>query len=107
MNLCRDALVQGIPMSSVVLQRVVNERDLRSFIRLPWEIYQGDPHWVPPLIRDEKALFDLQRNPFFDHGEAALFLARRDGRPVGRMAAIVNHLHNEHYDDRTGFWGFF
>lgn len=54
-----------------------------------------------------RLLLDRRRNPFFDHGNAAYFLAERAGRPVGRIAAIVNRLHNEIHQDRTGFFGFF
>ncbi len=63
--------------------------------------------WVPPLRRDVTALLSRSRNPFFDHGEAEYFLALRSGTVVGRIAAIVNRLHNETHNDRTGFFGFF
>lgn len=94
-------------MSAVEVQPIIDQKGMKAFIRLPWTIYHGDPYWVPPLIRDEKALFNPQRNPFFDHAEGTFFLARRGGKPVGRIAAFVNHLHNEHHHDRTGFFGFF
>ncbi len=63
--------------------------------------------WVPPLRREVGALLDRRRNPFFDHGEAAYFLAERDGAVVGRVAAIANRLHNEVHRDRVAFFGFF
>lgn len=50
---------------------------------------------------------DRRRNPFFDHGDAEYFLAEQAGRPVGRIGAIVNHLHNQTHGDRVGFYGFF
>lgn len=59
------------------------------------------------MRRDVAFLLDRQRNPFFDHGEAAYFLAERDGRVVGRIAAITNALHNSTHHDRVGFFGFF
>jgi GNAT superfamily N-acetyltransferase len=79
----------------------------RTFIRLPWRIYRDDPHWVPPLIGQMKETFHPRKNPFYDHAEVQLFLADRGDRPVGRIAAVVNHVHNEFHDEQTGFFGFF
>jgi GNAT superfamily N-acetyltransferase len=59
------------------------------------------------LRRDVALLLDRRRNPFFEHGEAEYFLAERDGRVVGRIAAIANRLHNATHSDRVGFFGFF
>lgn len=87
---------------------VTSRRDRRSFLRLPWRIYRGRcPAWVPPLLADERRRLDRRRNPFFEHGEVQPFLARREGRPVGRVAAIENRLHNEFHGDRVGFFGLF
>lgn len=81
--------------------------DLRAFITMVWSIYRDDPCWVPPVIADRRKLLDRKRNPFYRHAEMALFLARREGKVVGRVAAIVNHNHNRQHDDRVGFFGFF
>jgi len=89
------------------IERVEGRKEMGEFIRLPWRIYKGDPNWVPPLLRQERARFDPGKNPFFQHADVALFLARRDGEPVGRVAAIVNHAHNEFWKDKVGFFGFF
>ncbi len=70
-------------------------------------MYQRDPHWVPPLRMEVRKLLDRSRNPFFDHAEAEYFLAEREGKPVGRIAAISNRLHNEIHGDKVGFFGFF
>ena len=86
---------------------VRTSRDLKSFIDFPYRHYADDALWAPPLRRDVRALLSKSRNPFFDHGEAIYFLAERDGRVVGRIAAIVNKLHNETHKDRVGFFGFF
>ncbi|HEX6644320.1 MAG TPA: hypothetical protein VF037_06575 [Gemmatimonadales bacterium] len=59
------------------------------------------------MRRDVALLLDRRRNPFFDHGDAEYFLAERDGRVVGRIAAIANRLHNETHHDRVGFFGFY
>jgi hypothetical protein len=82
---------------------------MRRFLRLPWRIYAGDPNWVPPLLVGLKDKLDARRHPFFEHAEAASFLACRDGdgEPVGRITAIVDRAHNEAHQDRTGFFGLF
>jgi len=81
-------------------------KEFRQFVDLPWEIYRGDPYWVPPLKSDVRSLLS-KRHPFYRHAERGLFLALRDGKPAGRIAAIVNQRHNEFHGDRTGFFGFF
>ena len=85
---------------------VETARDLRAFVDLPYRLHAADPHWAPPLKREVRALL-APSNPFFEHGEATYFLARRGNRVVGRIAAITNTLHNEIHSDRVGFFGFF
>lgn len=72
-----------------------------------WSIYSDDPCWVPPVIADRRKLLDRNRNPFYKHAEMELFLAWREGKIVGRIAAIVNHNHNREHNDKVGFFGFF
>lgn len=86
---------------------VISAKDLRAFIRLPWEIYRGNPNWVPPLISEQKTLFNRRKFPFFEHSEAEFYLARREGKVVGRIAAIKNNNHLHVYNDGVGFFGFF
>jgi len=80
--------------------------DLEAFIRLPWRLYAGDPNWVPPLLRLQREEFSSRHNPFFQHADVRLFLARRDGQVVGRISAQVDHEHNRYHQERTGFFGF-
>lgn len=94
-------------MSSIKISTVNSKTDLMRFIKMQWKIYQGDKNWVPPLLMDRKKILDKQKNPFFKHAEAEYFLAERDGELVGRIAAIKNDLHNEHHNDKVGFFGFF
>ena len=86
---------------------VRTQRQLRAFVRLPWRIYAHDPCWVPPLLLDEHKRFDPRRNPFFEHAEVQLFLALQDGKPVGRISAHIDRLHNEFHQEKTAFFGFF
>jgi GNAT superfamily N-acetyltransferase len=86
---------------------VEGRRALGEFIAFPYALHRGDACWTPPLRRDVAALLSRAKNPFFAHAEAAYFLARREGRVVGRIAAVHNRLHNEFHEDRVGFFGFF
>jgi len=92
---------------NVAVRPVEGRTDLDRFISFPYRLYARDPDWVPPLRMDVRKLLDPRKNPFFEHGEAAYFLAERDGRVVGRIAAIANRLHNEVHHDTVGFFGFF
>jgi len=85
--------------------RSVEERE--AFIRLPWRIYEGDPCWVPPLLLDIRTMLDRDAHPFHHHSEVELYLALRDGVPVGRVAAVHNRRHVEHHGEPVGFFGFF
>jgi len=86
---------------------VRNARELRAFIDLPYRLHAADPNWVPPLRIDMRQRLSRKRNPFFEHGEADYFVALRDGRVVGRIAAVANRLHDRTYGDGTAFFGFF
>lgn len=88
---------------------VTTRRELRRFIDVPWRILDpaNHPQWVPPLRVAVRGALDAAKHPFYERGERALFLARRAGRIVGRIAAIANPAHNEFHDDAIGFFGFF
>jgi GNAT superfamily N-acetyltransferase len=92
---------------SVDISPVRGSRDLEAFIRLPETIYKDDKTFVPMLRSSERKMLDPKRNPFYLHAEAEHFLARRDGRLVGRISAIRNRAHEEFHQERTGFFGYF
>ena len=80
---------------------------LKEFIEFPYSLYRGDPFWVPPLRIAVKELMDRVKHPFYANAEAEFFLARRDGRVVGRIAAILDRNHNKFHEENAGFFGFF
>jgi GNAT superfamily N-acetyltransferase len=86
---------------------VTDGRGLERFIGFPYDLYRGDPLWVPQLRMDVRTLLTPGKNPFFEHAEAQYFLAVRDGRTVGRIAAIKNDAHTREHGDGVGFYGFF
>lgn len=91
---------------SLIVEPVESGKDLHRFAVLPWDLYRSDPMWVP-LIGEFKKLFDRAKHPFFQHGDVVPFLARRDGRVVGRIAAIRNRAHEDFHGEAMGFFGFF
>lgn len=91
----------------VIIRPVASWRDRRRFQRLPWSIYAGDPNWVPPLLAQERQLLGWGHHPFFDNAESVTLLAERGGRAVGRLAVLINHIHNQKYNEQRGFFGFF
>jgi hypothetical protein len=92
-------------VSSIEVTALRGRRDRNRFVDLPYRLHRDDPNWVPPLRRDIHRVLDRRRNPFFDHGEACFWLAWRDGIPVGRISAQINHLHLETHRDETGNFG--
>jgi hypothetical protein len=78
----------------------------RQFIGLPFRLYRDCAQWVPPFRKDIRDILD-RRNPFFQGSQAEFWLARRDGRPVGTIAAIDNGPYNAHHTSRTGHFYFF
>jgi GNAT superfamily N-acetyltransferase len=91
---------------SLELREVRNRNNLKSFLRLPWKIYKGDPHWVPPLLRELTFTFS-PRNPFLNHAEIVPFIALSDEEVVGRIAAIIDRNYIEYWGQGAGFFGFF
>ena len=91
----------------VNIEEVNDASGMDEFIRFPWEVYKGNPNWVPPLKSEVKFLLSDKKNPFFHHAEAACFLARRNGETVGRIAAIIDRNHMDIHNERAGFFGFF
>lgn len=86
----------------------VTEKDeKKEFIEFPYTHYAGNPNWVAPLKIEQRKLINTEKNPFYNNGEIALFLAEHNGKPAGRIAAIIDHRYNEYHQTKTGFFGFF
>lgn len=81
-------------------------RSVDRFLNVSYGIYNGDPHWVAPLLLDLKKVFSAS-NPLFEHAEMQLWIARRSGRDVGRIAGILDNNHNRANHDSAVFFGFF
>ena len=91
---------------SVEVQPVRSRGDRRAFVDLPFRLHANEEQWIPP-VRIERRLFLSPRfNAFFKHGEVQLFLARRDGRVVGRISAQIDTAFNDFHDNAWGMFGF-
>jgi hypothetical protein len=89
------------------VRRVTSKAERNAFVDIAWEIYESDPHWVPPLKDEVHGLIDPKRNPWFGHGVAEFWLAERDDKVVGRISAQIDELVQEHMAPGTGQWGMF
>ena len=77
---------------TIVIRRVETKRDRKTFVDVPFALYADDPHWVPPLKSEALGLITPEKNGWFSHAIAQLFLAERDGRVVGRISAHIDTL---------------
>jgi GNAT superfamily N-acetyltransferase len=80
--------------------------NLKKFVEFQIKLYEGNPYFIPPLVSDEIATLDSKVNPAFDHCESAYFMAYRDGKAVGRIAAMINKQVNEKENSRQARFGF-
>ncbi|MDQ6655316.1 MAG: GNAT family N-acetyltransferase [Verrucomicrobiota bacterium] len=94
-------------MSAIDIREVRTKAERTAFIKFPWRIYANDRVWVPPLIIERKEFLDQAKHPFFKHGAAALFLARRDGEIVGRIMASDDPNYNATQRSNVGCFGMF
>ena len=93
-------------MSAVSVRPVASKRDLRRFVELPYRLRRGDPQWVPPLRLERRRFLDPQRNPWFEHSEAQLFLCEREGEVVGRISAQIDFRWDQFHGGSDGMFGF-
>jgi hypothetical protein len=96
-------VVAAVP---VEVSPVASRRELAEFVELPFRLHSTVPQWVPPLRLERHAFLSRRVNPFFTHGEARYFLARRSGRVVGRISAQVDHAFRAYHGNRWGMFGF-
>ena len=93
--------------TTVQIRPVESKADWAAFHALRPALYRDDPAFVRPLASEARLAIDPARHPFWQHAERQAFLAERNGRVVGRIAAIIDRMHNQHYADKMGFFGFF
>jgi GNAT superfamily N-acetyltransferase len=94
-------------VSNIEVSEVHSRRERDVFVKLPWRIYIDDPAWVPPLIAERKAFVNRRRHPFYQHGDATLFLAKKNGQIVGRIMASDDPKYNALHQTNVGCFGLF
>ena len=77
-----------------------SKADVRRFVRIPYRLYANHPQWVPPFFSDAELQLNKQKHPFYEHSFADFFVANRDGRDVGRIAALEYTRFNEYHKTR-------
>jgi GNAT superfamily N-acetyltransferase len=95
------------PAKDVEVAQVSSGLEKDKFIRFPFEIYRDDPFWVPPLLMERHEFLHPAKNPFFRHAEVALFLARREGKVLGRIAAVEDRNYNAFHGSKVAYFGLF
>ena len=94
---------------SVTIKKVETKADLKAFVKFPLELYKGCPYYVPNIYLDEMSTLDPAKNPMSKYSKSAKFLALKDGKIVGRVAAIINEIANRdwnHQEVRFGWIDF-
>ncbi|QDO95054.1 GTP cyclohydrolase [Formosa sediminum] len=76
----------------IILKEVQTKKELKDFVKFPFELYKGSPYWVPPIISQEMEVFNKDKNPIFNDASATLYVALKDHKIVGRIAIIINKL---------------
>jgi len=93
--------------NSLSIETVSTPRQRRDFFSLRRKLYRNDPNAVFPLNSMEQKQLSPADHPFYEHATREMFVCYRGDKPVGRIAAVKDTMHNEHHDDRVGFFGFF
>ena len=93
--------------SALIINEITSKADKKAFVNFPYALYAGQPTWRPPLRMERTHHISEKHNPALLDIEAAFFLARRDGKITGRIAAFINNIHLKTHQDQTGHFGFF
>jgi len=94
-------------MGSLTIRPVRTRRELKRFVKVPFRLHRESEQWVPPLVFERMQFLDRKKNPWFEHGEAAFFIAEREGEPVGRISAHVDSRWDEFQGGKDAMFGFF
>jgi GNAT superfamily N-acetyltransferase len=94
-------------MSRIEISSACSGKERAAFIKFPWRIYANDSAWVPPLIIERNEFLDRKKHPFYRHGDAALFLAKRGREIVGRIMTSDDPNYNALHQTNVGCFGLF
>jgi GNAT superfamily N-acetyltransferase len=89
------------------VETVGSKKQLRDFVKFPYALYRHDPNWVPQLLIDDYKKLNRAKHPFWKHAAGEFFLARKDGKVVGRIAAIHDEIWQKTHQEKAAYWGWF
>ncbi|WP_243347292.1 N-acetyltransferase [Parabacteroides sp. FAFU027] len=88
------------------IRPVNSKKELKQFVKFRIDLYKNNPYAIPPLYMDEMGTLDPKKNPAFEFCEAQCFMAYKEEKIVGRIAAMINHRANEKWNEKNGRFGF-
>ena len=91
----------------ISLKKITSKKDMKQFVMFPFSLYENNKFWVPPIIKDEIDNFDVNKNPVFKNADAQFFIALKDNKIVGRVAAIINWFEVDHQQIKKMRFGWF
>jgi len=89
-------------VSAIEIIELKSKKDFKAFVELPFTLYKNNKYWVPPLKADELKSLYPETNPAFEFCDNKFWIAKKNGKTVGRIAAIVNHTYNEKMGEKAG-----
>ena len=92
---------------AIFIREADRAAEVKEFIDLPFELYKDNPYWIPNLKSEYRKMLDVNIYPFWQHAKRKLFLAYKDNKLSGRIAAITDDMHNKIHEEKAGFFGFF
>ncbi len=95
------------PDAKVEVSPVTGGLEKDRFVKFQYQVYKDDLHWVPPLLMERHEFLDPATNPFYRHADVQLFLARRGGEVVGRIAAIEDRNYNAYHGTKSAYFGLY
>ncbi|MDV7392959.1 hypothetical protein RZS08_16430, partial [Arthrospira platensis SPKY1] len=90
---------------TLLIREVASTKDRERFIDFPYQLYKGNPYWIPPMRRAERTFFDPDKNPAFSVCKVQLWIAEKNGRVAGRIAGIINELETRHRGEVVARFG--
>lgn len=91
----------------IEIKEALSKKEIKTFVKFPFELYKDSKYWVPPIINQELETFNKEKNPIFKDAEARFFLAYKNQKVVGRIAAIVNYLEINNQNIKKMRFGWF
>ena len=92
---------------SIEIREITDQKSRKEFIKFRWKIYKGDKNWVPPIFSEDLKRIEPKHNLFFKHAKVKLYMAYKDGKPVGRISAHIDDNYNNFHNEKVAFFGFF